>query len=86
MTCLLQRKETPFELLQTKHHVDRVARLSDASPDLWKTLRVWAEAAKNDPSLPSRARLVLVTTAAAPVGSAASLLRPTQAYAAEFEA
>ena len=71
---------TALELLQTKHHINRVASLSNASPDLWKTLRIWAEAAKDDPSLPSRAKLVLVTTAAASCESAAALLRPSSAY------
>jgi hypothetical protein len=70
-----------LELLQTKHHIDRVASLSDASEDLWKTLRVWSIAAKDDPSLPTRARFALITTGAAPVGSAASMLRPPGAYA-----
>lgn len=71
---------TPIELLQTKHHIDRVGNLSDSSPDLWKTLRVWAGKAADDPSLPSRARLLLITTGSAPEGSAASLLRPNSAY------
>jgi hypothetical protein len=31
----------PAELLQTKHHLNAKASVSDASPDLWKTLRVW---------------------------------------------
>jgi hypothetical protein len=34
------------ELLQTKHHINKQGDLSDASVDLWKTLRVWAEATK----------------------------------------
>lgn len=76
-----EKDGSPIELLQTKHHIDRVASLTDASPDIWKTLRVWAEAAADDPSLPSRAKLVLVTTGEAPEGSAASLLRPRQSYA-----
>lgn len=71
---------TPIELIQTKHHIDRIASLSNASPDLWKTLRVWSEAAKKDPSLPSRVRLALVTTGNAPAGSAASMLRPAASY------
>jgi len=71
---------TALELLQTKHHIDRVGNLSDASPDLWRTLRVWAEAALKDPSLPSRTRLVLITTGSSPEGSAALLLRPSAAY------
>lgn len=71
---------TALELLQTKHHIDRVASLSDASEDLWKTLRVWATAAKEDPSLPSRARLALMTTGTTPADSAASKLRPPGTY------
>jgi hypothetical protein len=43
---------------------------------LWKTLRVWAEAAKAGPSLPGRTRFALITTAQSPEGSAASYLRP----------
>lgn len=69
-----------FDLLQTKHHINRIATLTDASEDLWKTLRIWSVAAKDDPSLPSRARLALVTTGTAPAGSAAALLRPVGAY------
>ena len=74
-----ERDGTPLELLQTKHHLRRRGDLTDASPNMWKTLRVWAEATKSDPSLPRRTRFVLVTTAQAPAGSAASYLRPTEA-------
>lgn len=65
-----------LELLQTKHHLKKSGNLTDSSVDLWKTLRVWAEATKGDPSLPGRTRFALVTTAQAPTGSAASYLRP----------
>ncbi len=41
-----EKNGTPVELLQTKHHIDRVASLSDASPDVWKTLRVRLKASK----------------------------------------
>lgn len=71
-----EKDGTPLELLQTKHHLKKQADLTDASVDLWKTLRVWAEAIKADPSLPGRTRFALVTTAQAPDGSAASYLRP----------
>ena len=42
----------PEELLQTKHHRNREATLTDASEDLWKSLRVWFEGTpgKNDSS------------------------------------
>ena len=32
----------PTELLQTKHHLNAKATLANTSPDLWKTLRIWA--------------------------------------------
>lgn len=66
----------PLELLQTKHHINKVGDLTDTSPDLWKTLRVWCEATKENPSLPSRTRFVLMTTGQAPDETAASFLRP----------
>ena len=68
-----------LELLQTKHHLKKSGELTDRSVDLWKTLRVWAEAAKADPSLPGRTRFALVTTGHAPTDSAASYLRPADA-------
>ena len=74
-----EKDGSAFELLQTKHHLRKSGDLTDSSVDLWKTLRVWAEAAKADPSLPGRTRFALVTTAQAPTGSAASYLRPADA-------
>lgn len=64
----------PDELLQTKHHQSREASLTDASADLWKTLRVWFEsyAAK---TIPFGTALHLLTTARASTGSIASFLR-----------
>jgi hypothetical protein len=72
-----EKDGSALELLQTKHHLKKSADLTDASIDLWKTLRAWAEAAKADPSLPGRSRFALITTALAPDCSAASYLRPT---------
>jgi hypothetical protein len=72
-----EREGSPVELLQTKHHLGRTASLTDSSSDLWKTIRVWAAQIADDPSLPTRCRLVLLTTGTAPAGSAASWLRPT---------
>lgn len=73
-----EKNGSALELLQTKHHIKKAGDLSDRSVDLWKTLRVWAEAVKSDPSLPGRTRFALVTTAKAPSGSAASYLRPKE--------
>lgn len=65
---------TPDTLLQTKHHQTGTAALTDASPDLWKTLRVWFEGA-DDGTIPPGTALHLLTTAAAASGSIASRLR-----------
>ena len=77
-----EKDGSALELLQTKHHLRKSGNLTDSSVDLWKTLRVWADSAKADPSLPGRTRFALVTTARAPTGSAASYLRPADACAA----
>ena len=74
-----ERDGNPVDLLQAKHHLKRSGDLTDASVDLWKTLRIWAQATKADPSLPGRTRFALITTAQAPPGSAASHLRPADA-------
>jgi hypothetical protein len=71
-----EKDGTPLELLQTKHHISKVGDLTDTSPDIWRTLRVWCENVKKDPSLPSRTRFTLITTAEASEESAASCLRP----------
>lgn len=65
---------SPPELLQTKHHITRMAALTDASPDLWRSLRVWAEGFTKG-RWPRDAIYYLVTTGLAPEGSAASYLR-----------
>lgn len=67
---------TAAELLQTKHHCKNAANLTDASPDLWKTLRIWCEGDKSG-EIPTTAQLVLVTTSAASANSAAAKLRRT---------
>lgn len=70
-----------IELLQTKHHVDRTGNLTDASEDLWKTLRIWLEQSKAG-EVPDDSIFCIVTTGAAPLDSAASFLK-TEDRAAE---
>lgn len=70
-----ERDGDAVELIQTKHHLAGQGSLSDASTDLWKTLRVWAERIAADPATVLSSRFFLITTATAPSGSAASLLR-----------
>lgn len=63
----------PIELLQLKHHVNHAADLTDASPDLWKTLRVWMEGRARG-SIPDDAQLFLLTTSNVGADSAAGKL------------
>lgn len=72
---VFEQQGTPPELLQTKHHVNRAADLTDASVDLWKTLRIWCEGVASG-SLRLGSRFILITTAAAGSGSAAEMLGP----------
>ncbi|NNC21867.1 hypothetical protein HJC22_39810 [Corallococcus exiguus] len=65
---------TPEELLQTKHHRNSEASLSNASGDLWKSLRVWFEGHANN-QFPAGTALCLLTTGAAPKEGAAWFLR-----------
>lgn len=64
----------PLELLQAKHHVDRVGGLGDMSVDLWKSIRVWTEGLRNG-RWASDTLHYLVTTGQAQPGSAAAHLR-----------
>ncbi|GHG11720.1 hypothetical protein [Streptomyces zaomyceticus] len=61
---------------QLKHRAPG-ASLTDASTDLWKTLRIWAHAIAGHRLDPEETDLVLMATAELPSGSAASLLLPT---------
>jgi len=65
----------PREIIQTKHHLNGQARLTDGSEDLWKTLRIWTVARKAG-QVPAGAALALLTTASAPEGSIAKMLGP----------
>jgi len=64
----------PIELFQTKHHINQSADLTDASPDLWKTIRIWCEGIINN-TIPNGALFFLITTAQAVGGSAAFYLK-----------
>jgi hypothetical protein len=63
------------ERVQTKYQLRQTRSLSDHSPDLWKTIRIWAEGVIAGDIDPSETILSLVTTAKAPVGSIAQMLR-----------
>ena len=64
------------EILQTKHHINAHASLTNASPDLWKTLRIWIEG-QSAGTIPLDAQFFLITTAVCSDGTAAAYLRPS---------
>lgn len=63
----------PTIVLQTKHSLNIAATLSDLSPELWKTLRVWMVGMASGEVLPNTARF-LITTAEAQEGSVCAAL------------
>ncbi len=67
----------PIELLQTKHHKHRGANLTDASPDLWKTIRIWI-AAKDAGEITDETMLYLVTTENAASGTISAYLKSNE--------
>lgn len=73
---VFEKSAKPPDLLQTKHHVERAANLTDASPDLWKSIRVWAELMAANKVPPGSTRF-LITTAVVGDGSAAKYLVAT---------
>lgn len=54
-----------INLLQTKLHIKSVANLTNSSPDLWKTIRVWSSAILYGKVNPEKTIFTLVTTAKA---------------------
>ena len=65
---------TPTEIIQVKYHINRQANLTDASTDLWKTIRIWCDLHREG-IVQSSTALCMMTTSMAPEGSAASYLR-----------
>lgn len=64
---------TPEELLQTKCHI-APGNLTDRSPDIWKTIRIWIAHYSSGEIALERAILTLVTTQVLPVGTLSHLL------------
>jgi hypothetical protein len=64
------------ELRQHKLHLNHQGNLGDKSPDIWKALRVWAEATVANLIDLDRVQLCLVTTSQANVKNSIGLLRP----------
>lgn len=70
--------EVSVAQIQAKHHVSKKGDLTDASEDLWSTLRVWSEQVATEHEKVFQTAFILATTATAPTGSAASFLRAAE--------
>ena len=69
------QNDTPKQMIQLKHHIRQQGNLSDASTDMWRTLKVWIDAISINESLLADTDFVIITTAKAPKDSVASLLK-----------
>lgn len=67
--------EDPKLMIQLKHHIGKQGSLSDASTDLWRTLKVWIDACGSNGRLLNDTDFLLVTTAISPEGSATAFLK-----------
>jgi hypothetical protein len=74
------------ELLQFKHHVGRKGGLGDSSPDVWKTIRIWAEGVRVGRIDLDRVVLMLVTNSQANNRNAIRFLRHESATRKPSEA
>jgi hypothetical protein len=69
------KDDEPKQLIQVKHHVQKHGSLTDASTDLWRTLKVWIDIVTESPDILKETEFVIITTAVAPDDTAASCLR-----------
>lgn len=72
-----EKNGSPFELLQTKYH-GVPGNLTDRGPDLWKTLRVWANSFLQNDQIIGNSIFSLITTQKIQEGSIASYLVPDE--------
>ncbi|MDO9593136.1 MAG: hypothetical protein Q7I98_08160 [Erysipelotrichaceae bacterium] len=71
---VFEKEGDSTEIIQVKHHVNRTANLTNASTDLWRTIRIWCDL-DIEGILQNNIVLYLMTTAKAPEGSAAFYLK-----------
>jgi len=65
---------TAYQRLQTKHQVVP-GSVTDASADVWKTIRIWSEEIASSKLVPDKTLLFLLTTGSAKAESALAYLR-----------
>lgn len=81
---VFEKDGSPTEVIQVKHHITRKASLTNASTDLWKTIRIWCDLFSEGLS-EENSILCLMTTEASGENSAARHLRIEGRNIAEAE-
>ncbi|MDO9326622.1 MAG: hypothetical protein Q7T80_16855 [Methanoregula sp.] len=81
---VFEKNGFPKEIIQTKHHINRKGNLSDASTDLWKTLRIWMSLRESSIPL-SEFVFYLMTTSTANEGNATFFLKAENRNVREAE-
>ena len=69
------KDDIPKQLIQLKHHIQHQGNLADASTDMWRTIKVWLDAISETPDILDGTNFLIITTATAPIDSAAFLLK-----------
>ena len=69
------KDDIPIQLIQLKHHIQHQGNLADASTDIWRTIKVWLDAISETPDILDGTNFLIITTATAPIDSAAFLLK-----------
>jgi hypothetical protein len=81
---VFEKDGSPTEVIQVKHHIARKANLTNASTDLWKTIRIWCDLFSGGLS-EENSILCLMTTEESAENSAARHLRIEGRNIAEAE-
>lgn len=71
---VFEKDGKPTDVIQVKHHISRKANLTNASSDLWKTIRIWVDLYKENVTKEGSI-LCLMTTESAAQNTAAIHLR-----------
>ncbi|PJI07208.1 MULTISPECIES: ABC-three component system protein [Clostridium] len=67
--------DIPKILIQLKHHIEHRGDLTNASVDMWRTIKVWVDAIKESNELLETTKFMIITTALAPDKTAAYYLK-----------
>lgn len=71
----LDKPDGTTELVQLKHHLGSSGDLTNASVDLWRTLKLWIDLVNKEPFICKTTYFYIITTAVAPLESIACKIK-----------